>query len=185
MSVVKRIVCLANSKKNSGRCIAGREVTAGGAGQWIRPVSERPGEEVSEDERQYDDGSDSRLLDVIDVPHACQTENWLLDSALYWRRVRRADWNDLQNYVEDPPILWINGHSTYRGEHDEIPLDEADTLSCSLLLIHVSSVDLHVFAPSEAFGNPKRRVQARFQHHNIRYALWVTDPRIEREFSRS
>ena len=188
MGTVKRIVCLANSKKMSGRCVAGREVTAAGAGQWIRPVSERPSEEVSENERQYEDGSDPQLLDVIDVPlirhvpHACQTENWLLDPALYWRRVRRADWNDLQDYVENPSGLWINGHSTYHGEHDEIPLDEADKLSCSLFLIRVSSVDLCVFAPSEAFGNPKRRVQARFQHHGVRYSLWVTDPHIEREF---
>jgi len=188
MASVKRIVCLANSKKNSGRCVAGRELTASGAGHWIRPVSERPGEEVSEDERQYDDGSDPRLLDVIDVPlirhvpHACQTENWLLDSALYWQRVRRVDWNELQSFVENPPTLWINGHSTYHGEHDEIPLDEADKLSCLLYLIRVSSVELRVFAPSEAFGNPKRRVQARFKHRGIMYSVWVTDPHIEREY---
>ena len=29
--------------------------------------------------------------------------------------VRRADWNDLQDYVENPSALWINGHSTYHG----------------------------------------------------------------------
>lgn len=188
MATVKRIVCLANSRKPHGRCIAGREVAAVGAGQWIRPVSDRPGEEVSEDERQYEDGSDPRLLDVIEVtlirhvPHACQTENWLLDPDEYWKRVRHADWNELQSFVDDPPSLWINGSSTYHGQHDEIPRDEADKLSRSLYLIRVSSVDLHVFAPSEAFGNRKRRVQARFQHRGTRYALRVTDPHVEREF---
>jgi hypothetical protein len=96
--------------------------------------------------------------------------------------VRRANWNDLQDYVENPPTLWIIGHSTYHGEHDEIPLAEADKLPCSLFLIRVSGVDLQVFAPSEAFGNPKRRVQARFQHRGVRYSLWVTDPHVEREF---
>jgi hypothetical protein len=188
MVTVKRIVCLANSKKMSGRCVAGREFRAGGAGQWIRPVSSRPSEEVSENERQYEDGSDPRLLDVIDVPllqpvpHTCQTENWLLDPSRYWRRIRRVNWNELQAWVENPPTLWINGYSTYHGAHDEIPLAEADRLPRSLYLIHVAGVNLHVFAPSEAFGNPKRRVQVRFKHGAVTYCLWITDPQIEREY---
>ena len=188
MATVKRLLCLANSRKPSGRCVAGREVVASGVGPWIRPVSARPGEEVSEEERQYEDGSDPKVLDVIDVPllqhrpHACQTENWLLDPARYWRRVRRADWNELQTYVENPPALWINGGSTYHGLHDEIPQAAADALPRSLYLIRVPRVDLTVFAPSAAFGNPKRRVQARFQHAAVQYALRVTDPYIERDF---
>ena len=80
-----RIICLANSRKLAGRCIAGREWTATGAGRWIRPVSERLHQEVSEYERQYEDGSDPRALDIVDVPilepipQRFQSENWLLD----------------------------------------------------------------------------------------------------------
>lgn len=67
MSITRRIVCLANSRKMQGRCVAGRELNAGVAGSWIRPVSDRPAEEVSEYERQYQDGSDPRVLDIISV----------------------------------------------------------------------------------------------------------------------
>lgn len=63
-TTTKRIVCLANSRKLQGRCIAGRELVGGKPAAWIRPVSDREHEEVSECERQYQDGSDPRVLDM-------------------------------------------------------------------------------------------------------------------------
>ena len=95
MPIVKRIACLANSRKLGGRCVAGKEWLRGKAGPWVRPVSDRPDQDVSECERQYPDGSDPRVLDVIDVPllkprpKACQTENWLLDPNAYWEPAGR------------------------------------------------------------------------------------------------
>lgn len=188
MTITKRLLCLANSKKMSGRCVAGREVLSTGPGPWVRPVSGRHTEEVSEDERQYEDGSDPRLLDVIDVPlirhhpHACQAENWLLDPDYYWAKVGQVGWAELQRYVEDPETLWTNDRSTYNGTNDEILQVDADTLANSLFLIRVSALDLKVFSPGADFGNPKRRVQADFRHRGDRYKLWVTDPVIEREY---
>ncbi|MBM3189711.1 MAG: hypothetical protein FJZ90_13420 [Chloroflexi bacterium] len=188
MPVVKRILCLANSKKMSGRCVAGREVRDTGPGPWIRPVSARETGEVSEDERQYRDGSDPRVLDIIDVPlkqhqpHACQTENWLLDPNCYWSRVRQIGWAELQHYVENPATLWTNTRSTYDGSNDEILQADADALPNSLCLIRVRTLELRVFAPGAAFGNPERRVLADFRHRGIRYALWVTDPVIEGDY---
>jgi len=48
MATVKRLVCLANSRKLSGRCVAGRELSGGRPIGWVRPVSARENEEVSE-----------------------------------------------------------------------------------------------------------------------------------------
>ena len=187
MSDSKRIVCLANSRKLSGRCIVGREWSAErGAGNWIRPVSAREGREVSEYERQYEDGSDPRVLDVIDVPvierkpEDWQTENWLLDPEFYWRKEARYSWFDLPGLVDPVAPLWIDGFGTYDGRNDRIPVESMASVRDSLRLVHVERLELAVFSPGEAFGNAKRRVQGRFSHAGTDYALWVTDPVHER-----
>lgn len=188
MTTVKRIVCLANSRKISGRCIAGREFDGGRAGGWIRPVSAREHEEISENERQYEDGSDPKVLDILETPliehrpKTYQCENWLLDDKLYWKRVGTVHWNELAVLEDKPQLLWINGHHTYHGLNDRIPLAEAAKLGNSLYLLRVLRVELSVFAPGADFGNPKKRVQARFEYQGIGYHLWVTDPTIERPY---
>ncbi len=188
MPVVKRMICLANSRKINGRCVAGIELAENRRVGWIRPVSAREHEEVSEYERQYEDGSDPRVLDVIDVPllaakpHGYQQENWLLDPKQYWVKVGRASWNDLGRLIDPAAPLWTDGHSTYNGRNDMIPLDRATGLTSSLRFVRVERLTLSVFKPGEAFGNPKRRVQGRFVHHGRGYRLWVTDPGYEREY---
>lgn len=183
MATIKTLVCLANSRKLSGRCVAG--IVDGASGEWIRPVSARPNCEVSECERQYEDGSDPHVLDIISVPllqpqpHSFQRENWLLDPGYYWRKVGRAGWDELLPLEQQPTTLWINGHATYHGINDRVPIEQAGSLADSLKLIRVHGVTLHVHAPSAIFGNPKRVVDARFQHAGFEYILRVTDPDYE------
>lgn len=187
MTTVKRMICLANSRKLNGRCVAGLELSqAGQAMGWIRPVSAREHEEVSEYERQYQDGSDPRLLDVFSVPlleprpKGFQQENWLLDPNHYWVKVDRMSWDGLSSMAANDTTLWVNGHHTYNGLNDSIPLGMAAGVKSSLSLVRVSSLKLRVFAPGNAFGNAKRRVQGGFQCGGSHYRLWVTDPVIER-----
>lgn len=134
-TTTKRIVCLANSRKLSGRCIAGKEILENGSpGGWVRPVSSRPTEEVSEDERQYMDGTDPRVLDVINVPlmkaqpKDYQTENWLLDPRNYWTKLGKLEVNELYGYIDPAQELWTNGNSTFNGLNDQIPLSMASSM---------------------------------------------------------
>ena len=190
MPVTKRIVCLANSRKLYGRCIAGVELIGSEPTGWLRPVSAREHQGVSEDERQYKDGSDPGLLDIIDIPllgaqpKDYQQENWLLDPdpEHYWQKVGTLPWSDLYGIAESTGTLWRNGCHTNNGQNDRIPLPQACLENYSLKLIHVDGMKLRVFAPGAAFGNGKLRVQARFCFSGIDYALWVTDPRIERAY---
>ncbi len=80
----KTIICLANSRKMTGRCVAGKEIAGGKIGGWIRPVSVRPAGELSEEDRRFQNGQDPKLLDVIRIPmiehrpYGFQKENQLL-----------------------------------------------------------------------------------------------------------
>jgi hypothetical protein len=188
MSVIKQIVCLANSRKPHGRCVAGKEILEGRLGPWLRPVSARTSEEVSEEERQYQDGSDPRVLDIVNVPlleprpKAHQKENWLLDPESYWERVGRAPWKGLLGAADSPSILWLNTSSTRQGENDRVALADAEKLDCSLYLLRLSDLSVRIFAPGADFGKPKRRVQAIFRFNASGYKIWVTDPIIEKEY---
>ena len=93
--IVKRIICLANSRKLGGLCIAGKEILGDGlAGGWVRPIGARPSEAILEHEQRYEDGSYPQVLDVIDIlllgprPKDHQQENWLINEGR-WVRVGR------------------------------------------------------------------------------------------------
>jgi hypothetical protein len=68
MAVIKRIVVLANSIKNSGRCLAGKELlrTRGGwdPGGWVRVVGTEDGGEVPVSWMLEQFGREPKLLDI-------------------------------------------------------------------------------------------------------------------------
>jgi hypothetical protein len=168
--------------------VAGIELAGKRRVGWIRPVSAREHEEVSEYERQYEDGSDPRHLDVIDVPlleprpKLHQQENWLLDPDQYWRKAGQLEWDDLSSVTDPVGPLWIDGDSTRNGMNDRISLPRAAEMGGSLRLVHADTLTLVVYSPGEEYGDPKRRVQGHFRHAGVQYRLWVTDPAYERAY---
>ncbi|MFD9162861.1 hypothetical protein ACFVZ8_12830 [Streptomyces sp. NPDC059558] len=186
MTLIKTIVCLANSRKLSGRCVAG--MLADGSGEWVRPVSARPNREVSTYERQYADGTDPNVLDIVSValirpqPHDFQSENWLLNPTFFWDKIDRVDWRGLVGLEQRPSALWINGSSTYHGNNDRIPIEEAVTLPDSLNLIRTTGLTLQVHTPGAMFGDQKRALRAHFSYAGNSHILRVTDPEYELEY---
>lgn len=83
-------ICLADSFKKGGHCIAGKRTDTL---QWIRPVSQIVEEGLSDMQICYEDGSCPNLLDIIEieaiqsVPCNHQTENWLFDETIKWKKV--------------------------------------------------------------------------------------------------
>ena len=182
--ITKKIVCLANSRRNQERCIAGKELLEGGTiGGWVRPVSSRPSEEVSSQERQYEGGGEPQLLDIIDVPLLranpmyYQQENWLLDSSQRWKKVGQMGSDALVKLVDPVDALWIDGESSGAGRNDRVPFSEAALLDSSLYLIQVSSLKVTVLPPNRDEGLPALR--GHFRYNGTDYSLRITDPESE------
>lgn len=179
----KTLVCLANSRKHSGRCVAGLELVEGQVSGWVRPVSDRPSEELAIEERRYEDGTDVRLLDVVTIafrehrPHGCQQENHVIDDGYYWARGGRFEAAELLRHAHRSGPLWADGNSSYSGENDRISVELANTLSSSLVLVAPRRATFEVVQ-----GLKKRQVRLDFQLTNARYNFVVTDPRVETDY---
>lgn len=58
----KSFLCLANSRKPGGHCVAGRTFKKDSYTGWLRPVSTRNTHEISDVELLYADGTGAQLL---------------------------------------------------------------------------------------------------------------------------
>ncbi len=84
-----RIICLANSTRPGGRCIAGIDIETE---EWVRPVSRSINRAITWDMRNIE-GEEPQILDVIEIPledhgpdEGCQPENRLVKPGK-WRKV--------------------------------------------------------------------------------------------------
>jgi len=187
----RTIICLANSRKPpSGRCVAGKEYKGARKGQWIRPVSSRPEQEVSEEERRYESGKKAQLLDIVTIPlehhspNGHQVENHVLADDYYWTKQGAATWNEICA-VADPydAVFWVDAENTHHGLNDKVPDDVAANIESSLKLIILPNLELVVRVEEGFQGRPgRRRVRARFDLEGKQYLLSVTDPEPEERF---
>ena len=187
MATTKHIVCLANSKRNRERCVAGRVWVDGQAREWLRPVSGEKGE-LKSSERQYSDGTEPKLGEVIELSVTApegrpdhQRENWHLDSTMKWRRLGALDWSQLRGLAEGDEPLWLNGaaRDTNYGRNNRIPVSQTSALETSLRLVYVSQLRLDIQLerpPRAGVQGRKSRVDGEFTLGEFDYRLVVTDP---------
>lgn len=184
----KTILCLANSRKTSGRCIAGREVVDNVLGAWIRPVSARASGELSELDRRYENGEHPQVFDIISIPmldfkpHQFQAENHLINDDCYWTLERQVDWGGVHNALDGPAPLWANGDSSYSGQNDRVSAANLGHPQGTLRLIKIADLSIHVVVEGAEFNNGKRKVRGRFTHGGVPHYLSITDPQIERQY---
>ena len=155
MNYEKTIVCVANSTKHSGRCIAGIEIKKKQFAGWIRPVSDRPGHEISEEERRFKNGEKCSVLDVVKVPldryepYLHQSENHVINEDYYWEKVGEMPAADLIPAVQNfKKPMWPHCGSTKYGCNDIIHKDRLGNIHTSLALIQPEVAAIVVSSPS-------------------------------------
>lgn len=103
-----QIICLANSYKSGGRCIAGIDPQTKA---WVRPVSNSINRAVS---LSVVTELGLRILDIVEIPlddtgpdEGCQPENRLIKRGA-WKKVGRISTTELLPYCEDNSLILHN-----------------------------------------------------------------------------
>lgn len=176
----KRFVCLANSYKEQGRCVAGIELDAkgniiieDGKPKWIRPVSAEGHGEVSSNLV-----SGIGLLDILemDVTEECpdghQSENVFFDEKSI-ERVGTLSKGKLNKASEESKYIFATRYSSLSEEVIE-------KLSHSLMLIETDNFEI-IEKPNEQ--KPKYpKIRLKFSYNGFEYDLPITDPDFQKRY---
>ena len=180
------MICLANSRKIGGRCVAGLAWDGERYSNWVRPISPYGSGELYT-ERLYSDRSDPQLLDVIMFdsiaprPSGCHVEDVLVNRDKAWQKIGSTTYSEVSRLASSSTApLWADGGHTTYGTNDSIDATTASSLQSSLRLIVPDMLILR--AAAEGWAN-RRKVRGEFSLGTTAYVLAVTDPRIETEFA--
>ncbi len=189
MTIQKTFLCLANSRKTSGRCIAGKETDGNEVGEWVRPISERENHEISEIDRRYSNRETAKVLDIVKVQfkhksdHPAQEENYTIDDRYYWSKVGTYN-QDLAKFLDSPDSLWENNSSSYNGILDRVAVSEVVSERQSLYFIQPTDFKILVRTEGAEFGNAKKKLRANFEYNSVNYQIAITDPEVEANYLR-
>ena len=183
----RRIICLANSKKLKGRCLAGKLYTHGRIGAWVRPISNRSDDSLNKLERQVGKDTELQLLDILEFgikkssSSGHQVENWLINPNRLMVRTGRMSPIELLPAIDKPINLWHTGKSSKtHGKNDLVPENRIADSSCSLYLIKIENLKIQVVTNN--YGYEYRQVRGEFTYVGADYNLVITDPVIDAEY---
>jgi len=172
----KEIICLANSRKVGGKCVAGKAVDTR---EWIRPVSAEG--KLTNELIKYANGELPKLLDIMRIhykkvqPTEYQPENILI-SEEQWEYLGKWPEDKLDNLCDKPKEIFINQE---RKDRIAVEFFTKNRLESSLLLVKHKSIKLF----STDYEN-KRKLRAIFVYNDLEYDLGVTDPIFFEEYTK-
>ena len=180
----KYFVCLANSYKRGGRCLAGIEIAYSQEGQWeivrnkdgsphwIRPIANTPFGEIP-----IHVANNIKLLSVVKLtgveacPECIHSENVHYSQIEVFPLSYSSEQNVLNLFVD-------NVHQSVFGNRGKaVSADMVPGLNYSLMLIHAENVQVY-----EDNNREKSRNRIKFNYFGAEYDLPITDPTFLDEF---
>lgn len=171
------IICLANSFKHGGRCIAGFKTDGSG---WIRPVSKKIDGTLYEEHYQLSDGGVPVLFSILRIecykpnPQCHQPENWVVSEGT-WEQVGMAKIEQLNQLLayeihQASKGSALLGNCSDRWEWNGL---QENPIAHSLCLIKPQNLMWKILTSRYS---DKRKVRAIFNLQDIQYDLGITDP---------
>jgi putative nucleic acid modification protein with dual OB domain len=171
------LICLANSRKRRGRCIAGLRVDGQG---WVRPVSATADGELYPQNYRLANGGYAQVLDLLRIevgdhhPKQHHPEDWLLSWRPWELLARPIPLSDYQDLLQR---CIVRGPGLLGNEHDRMDFAgfANHPAQASLALVQLHNITWHITLSRR--GN--RQVRALFSLGGVDYNLGVTDPAWE------
>ena len=170
---VRYFICLANSYKRGGRCIAGIEIDSDksiiynkdGNPKWIRPIADTQYGQIPNDEADCIKLlSHVGLSNIEDNPQDVHRENVLYDSMELLSSTYSLDTKSLNKLVDKT-------HKLIFGNHGKaVSVDMASSLDYSLMFIHVENARVYI---DESRERAKNRMF--FTYYGTEYDFPITD----------
>lgn len=179
-------VCLANSRKHKGRCLAGKALHNGTFTKWIRPITTHPSEELQASEHRLQTGQDAAILDLINITliepkrKLHQQENWLMDVSVPLKKVGTMTVEEVYQVIDSPPSLWGVGFSSKNAINDFVPASEIHKFDCSLFLVEVDNLNIQIVEVTYPYV--RKVMSGTFSYNGNTYKLKITDPVFESKF---
>lgn len=175
-----RFVCLANSYKEGGRCVAGimldannKPIFQGGLPKWIRPISDREHGEIHEEVVSH-----IHLLDIVEIEvvgyvgKGYQSENATFQEDSI-RITGTFGSEGLHDLCEERPLLFGN-----RGK--AIHREKINLLHHSLTMVRATQFEV---IEKIAGGDPyRKKIRLSFIYKGIQYDFPITDPVFRRNY---
>ena len=170
----KHFICLANSFKYQGRCLAGIEITLNESGysvvakedgtpKWIRPVSRAGYGELSVSETQ-----NMNMLDIIEIEGVEECPNNAHNENVFYSSLKRSGKKIGQN-TNNLNGLCDNIHSKiFFNRGKAVPADIFQQSNHSLMFVKALN--------SIFYNDERNKLRVKFSFSGAEYDLPVTDP---------